>query len=89
MLPALLRVLVLVVGRRDEIQQNATQPVEAPSARTATQPVEAPGVDPEILLSGTDSAVHSDSDEDLQSEPGSPAGDDFRCGFPDRDVFFR
>ena len=27
----------------DVMQQNATQPVEAPGAGTATQPVEAPG----------------------------------------------
>ena len=75
-----------VVRRGDEIQQNATQPVEAPGVGTATQPVEAPGVDPEVLLSGTDSVL-SDSEEDLQSEPGSPAGDDFRYGSPDKDVF--
>ena len=74
------------VGRIDEIQQNATQPVEAPGAGTATQPVEAPGVGAEVLLSGTSSAVQSDSEEDLQSEPGSPAGDDFRYGSPDKDV---
>ena len=60
------------------IQQNATQPVEAPGAGTTTQPVEAPGAGPEVLLTGTGSAaLHaeitgSDSEEELQSEPGSP-----------------
>ena len=95
-----------VVRRRDVIQQNATQPVEAPGAGTAnqpveapgawtanqpveapgawtaTQPVEAPGAGSEVLLSNTGSAVQSDSEEDLQSEPGSPAGDNFQYGFP-------
>ena len=74
-----------VVRRGDVIQQNATQPVEAPSAGTATQPVEAPSADPEVLLSGTGSAVQSDSEEDLQSEPGSPADDNFRYSSPDKD----
>ena len=73
-----------VVRRRDEIQKNATQPVEAPSAGTTPQPVEAPGAGPEVLLSGTGSAVQSDSEEDLQSEPGSPAGDSFRYDSPDK-----
>ena len=63
-----------VVRRGDHIQQDVTQPVEAPSAG------------PEVLLSGTGSAVQSDSEEDLQSEPGSPAGDEFRYGSPDKDV---
>ena len=74
-----------VVRRGDEIQQNATQPVEASGVGTATQPVEAPGAGPEVLLSGTSSAVQSDSEEDLQSEPGSPAGDNFWYGSPDKD----
>ena len=46
-----------VVRRGDEIQQNATQPVEAPGAGMATDP------GPEVLLSG--SAAQSDSEEDL------------------------
>ena len=71
--------------RGDEIQQNATQPVEAPGARTATQPVEAPGAGPEVLLSGTSRAVQSDREEDLQSQPGSPVGDNFRYGSPDKE----
>ena len=56
------------------IQQNATQPVEAPSAGTATQPVEAPGAGSEALLTGTSNAgLHaeitgSDNEEELQSE---------------------
>ena len=49
------------------------------------KPVKAPGAGPEVLLSGTGSAVQSDSEEDLQSEPGSPAGDNFRYGSPDKD----
>ena len=74
-----------VVRRGDASQQNATQPVEAPGARTATQPVEAPGAGPEVLLAGTGSAVQSDSEEDLQSEPGSTADDNFWYGSPDKD----
>ena len=50
----------------------ATQPVEAPGAGMATQPVEAPGAGPEVLLSGAgETVLQSDSDYDLQSEPGS------------------
>ena len=75
-----------MVRRGGEIQQNATQPVEVPGAGIATQPVEAPSAGPGVLLSGTSSAVQSDSEEDLQSEPGSPAGDDFQYGSPDKDV---
>ena len=74
-----------VVRRGDEIQENATEPVEAPGTGTATQPVEAPGAGPEVLLSNTSSAVQSDSEEDLQSEPGSPVGDNFRYGSPDKE----
>ena len=74
-----------VVRRGDEIQQNPTQLVEAPGAGMTTQPFEAPGAGPEVLLSGTGSAVQSDSEEDLQSEPGSPAGDNFRYGSPDKE----
>ena len=70
-------------------QQTATQPVEAPGAWTATQPVEAPGAVPEALLTGTgNAALHaeitgSDSEEELQSEPGSPVDGNFRDGSPD------
>ena len=67
-----------VVRRGDEIQQNATQPVEDPGAGTDTQPVEAPGAGPEVLLSGAGSAVQSDSEEDLQSESGTPDGDNLQ-----------
>ena len=86
-----------LVRRRDVIQQIATQPVEAPfagmanqpvdapGAGTATQPVAAPGAAPEVLLSSTGSAVQSDSEEDLQSEPGSPADDNFQYGSPKDD----
>ena len=50
-----------VPPRGDEIQQNATQPVEAPGAGTATQPVEAPGAGPDVLPSGTgDAALSAD-----------------------------
>ena len=69
----------------DVSQQNATQPIEAPGAGTATQPVEAPSAGPEVLPSGT-TALQSDSEEDLQSEPGSPVDDNFRYGCPDRDL---
>ena len=48
-----------VPPRGDEIQQNATQPVEAPTAGTATQPVEAPGAGPDVLPSGTSDAAFS------------------------------
>ena len=56
----------------------------APGARTTTQPVEAPSAGPEVLLSGTgNAALQSDSEEDLQSEPGSPIDDNFRYGSPE------
>ena len=70
-------------------QQNATQPVEAPGAGTATQPVEAPSASPEALLTSTSNgALHaeitgSDSEEELQSEPGSPVDGNFRDGSSD------
>ena len=55
------------------IQQNATQPVQAPGAGTATQSVEAPSAGPEVLLTSTgNAALHvertggSDSEEDLE-----------------------
>ena len=59
----------------DVKQQNATQPVEPPGARTATQPVEAPGAGPEVLPTGTGSvALHAEfsgsDSEELQSDPG-------------------
>ena len=41
----------------DVKQRNATQPVEAPGAGTATQPVEAPGAGPDVLPTGTGSAL--------------------------------
>ena len=41
------------------MQQNATQPVEAPDAGTATQPVQAPGAGPDVLPSGTGDAAFS------------------------------
>ena len=53
--------------------------------QTATQPVEAPGAGPEILPSGTSSTVPSDSEEELQSETGSPADDNFLYASPDKD----
>ena len=50
-----------VPPRGDEIQPNATQPVQAPGAGTATQPVEAPSAGPEVLPSGTgDAALSAD-----------------------------
>ena len=70
----------------DVKQQNTTQPVEAPGAGMATQPVEAPGTGPDVLLSGAgETVLQSDSDYDLQSEPGSPVHANDRSGSPDRD----
>ena len=48
-----------VPPRIDEIQQNATQPVEAPFAGMATQPVEAPSAGPDVLPSSTGDAPFS------------------------------
>ena len=76
-------------GASGVTQQNATQPVETPGAGTATQPVEAPSAGPEVLLTGTGSAaLHaeitgSDSEEELQSEPGSPVDGNVWDGSPD------
>ena len=38
-----------------------------------------------VLVERLDITSGSDSDGDLQSEPGSPVGDNFRDGSPDRD----
>ena len=69
-------------GMREAVNKNATHPVEGPGTdvqqKNATQPVEAPGAGPDFLPTGTGSAaIHaeftgSDSEEELQSEPGSP-----------------
>ena len=70
-----------VPPRGDEIQQNATQPVEAPGAETATQPVQAPAAGPDVLPSGTGDAAFS-VDQTLtggrvvQSTSGSESEDD-------------
>ena len=78
-----------VEGPGTDVKQNATQPVEAPGAGTATQPVEAPGAGPEVLPTGTGrAALHaeftgSDSEEEFQSEPGSPVDGNIRDGSPD------
>ena len=70
-----------VPPRGDEIQQNATQPVETPGAGTATQPVQAPGAGPDVLPSGTGDAAFS-VDQTLtggrvvQSTSGSESEDD-------------
>ena len=60
----------------DVKQQNATQPVEAPGTGTATQPVEALGAGPDVLPTGSAALLAefsgSDSEEELQSDPGSP-----------------
>ena len=53
------------------------------------QPVEAPGAGPDVLPTGTGSApLHvdfpgSDSEEEPQSEPGSPVDGNIRDGSPD------
>ena len=73
----------------DVKQQNVTQSVEAPGAGTAIQPVEAPGAGPDVLPTGTGSAaLHaefsgSESEEQLQSDPGSPVDGNVRDGSPD------
>ena len=70
-----------VPPRGDEIQQNATQPVEAAGAGTATQPVQAPSTGPDVLPSGTGDAALS-VDQTLtggrvvQSTSGSESEDD-------------
>ena len=69
------------------IQQNATEPVEAPGGGTATQSAEAPGAGPEVLLTGS-ATLHaemtgSDSEEELQSEPGSPVDGNVWHASPD------
>ena len=93
----------VVQARRDESQQIATQPAEAPGARTATKPVQAPGAGPDVLLSSTGDAALSvdqaltggrtvqstsgaESEDEQQSEPGSPLEGNFWYGFPDRDL---
>ena len=64
-----------VPPRGDEIQQNATQPVEAPGAGTATQPVKAPGAGPEVLPSGTgDAALSADQTLTSLELPSVPVG---------------
>ena len=61
------------------IQQNATQPAEAPGTGTAIQPVEAPGAGPEVLLTGTgNAALHVEITGG--SEPGSRVDGNFRDG---------
>ena len=71
----------VVQPRGDEIQQTATQPVEAPGVGTATQPVQAPGAGPDVLLSSTgDAAVSVDQTLTIgrvvQSTSGSESEDD-------------
>ena len=81
------------------VSKSATSPVEGPSTnvviqQNATQPVEAPGAGtadagPEVLLTGTGSAAlhaeitRSDSEVELQSEPGSSVDGNVRDGSPD------
>ena len=71
----------VVPPRGDEIQQTATQPVEAPGAGTATQSVQSPGAGPGVLPSGTGDAALS-VDQTLtggrvvQSTSGSESEDD-------------
>ena len=84
----------LVQTTGDPAVLTATQPVEAPGMsgviqQNATQPVEAPGAGPEVMLTGTGSAaLHaeitgSDSEEELQSEPGYPVDGNIRDSSPD------
>ena len=64
--PSLIQATGDAVPPRDEIQQNATQHVEAPGAGTAIQPVEAPGASPGVLPSSTGDAAFS-ADQTLTS----------------------
>ena len=72
----------------------ATQPVEALGAGTATQPVEAPVADPECSANQAQALKRgktvtvvggSDSEADLQSEPGSPVDGNVQGESPDKD----
>ena len=79
--PSLVQATVDVVPPRDEMQQNATQPVEAPSVGTATQPVQAPGAGPDVLPSSTGDAAFSvdqtlTSPRAVQSTSGSESEDE-------------
>ena len=70
-----------VPPRGDEMQQNATQPVEAPGAGTATQPVQAPSAGPDVLPSGTGDAAFSvdqtlTGPRTVQSTSGSESEDE-------------
>ena len=72
---------------REAVNKSATSPVEAPGAGTATQPVEAHNAGPKVLPTGS-AALHaeltgSDSEEEFQSEPGSPIDGNARDGSPD------
>ena len=78
---------------RKAVNKSATHPGEGPGTdvkeQNATQPVEAPGTGPDVLPTGTGSAaLHaefsgSDSEEELQSDPGSPVDGNIREGSPD------
>ena len=56
--PSLVQATGDAVPPRDEMQQNATQPVGAPGVGT-TQPGQAPGAGPDVLPSGTSDAAFS------------------------------
>ena len=84
-----------VLPRGDEIQQNATQPVEAAGVGMATQPVQAPGAGPDVLPSGTGDAAGGrvvqstsgcESEDEQPSEAGSLLEGNFRDGSPDREL---
>ena len=79
--------------RGDETQQNATQPVEAPSPGMATHLVQAPGADPDVLPSGTvDAALSADKTLTGGTVVQSTSEDDqhsdrnFRDGSPDSEL---
>ena len=76
----------------------ATQPLQAPRAGTATQPPQAPGAGPEVLPTGYDTtqldqslpgvrtdeiAGESDSEEEMEREPASPASANARGELPE------
>ena len=55
--PSLVQATSDAVPTRDEMQQNATQPVEAPGVGAATQPVQAPGAGPDVLAFSVDQTL--------------------------------
>ena len=79
--------LVQATGEAVEEIQMATQPLEAPGARTATQPIQAPSSVPDVQQSSEgDLSAASDSEGDQHSVTGSLSDENYRYGSPDRDL---